>query len=83
MSYFPCDIPFMSDEELKENGINIPKKKIINREKLARMSNQELAEYLCSCTECYSCVGEELCVLGQGHGNGLRKWLEAEAKEEE
>lgn len=25
MSYFPCDIPFMSDEELKENGINIPK----------------------------------------------------------
>lgn len=24
MSYFPCDIPFMSDEELKENGINIP-----------------------------------------------------------
>lgn len=25
MSYFPCDIPFMSDEELKENGIQIPK----------------------------------------------------------
>lgn len=24
MSYFPCDIPFMSDEELEENGIEIP-----------------------------------------------------------
>lgn len=23
MSYFPCDIPFMSKEELKENGITI------------------------------------------------------------
>lgn len=25
MGYFPSDIPFMSEEELKENGINIPK----------------------------------------------------------
>lgn len=25
MSYFPSDIPFMSEEELKENGIKIPK----------------------------------------------------------
>ena len=25
MSYFPCDIPFMSDEELKANGIKIHK----------------------------------------------------------
>ena len=24
MSYFPCDIPFMSDEELEGNGIEIP-----------------------------------------------------------
>lgn len=24
MSYFPCDIPFMSNEELEENGIEIP-----------------------------------------------------------
>lgn len=83
MSYSPCDIPFMSDEELKENGINIPKKKITNREKLARMSNWELAEYICSfCVNCYSCIGEELCGFGQGHGNGLRKWLESEAEED-
>ena len=25
MSYFPCDIPFMSEKERKDNGINIPK----------------------------------------------------------
>lgn len=25
MSYFPTDIPFMSDDELKENGIHISK----------------------------------------------------------
>ena len=25
MSYFPVDIPFMTEEELKENGIKIPK----------------------------------------------------------
>ena len=25
MSYFPTDIPFMSEKELKENGIKIPK----------------------------------------------------------
>lgn len=27
MSYFPTDIPFMSDEELKENGLKKPYKK--------------------------------------------------------
>lgn len=27
MSYFPTDIPFMSDDELKENGIKLSHKK--------------------------------------------------------
>ena len=27
MTYFPSDIPFMSEEERKENGIKIPKSK--------------------------------------------------------
>lgn len=27
MSYFPTDIPYMSDEELKENGLKKPYKK--------------------------------------------------------
>lgn len=82
MSYFPCDIPFMSDEELKENGINIPKKRITNREKLARMSNQELAEYLCVFTDCYKCIGQALCVPNGAKANGVKKWLESEAEED-
>ena len=82
MSYFPCDIPFMSDEELKENGINISKKRITNREKLARMSNQELAEYLCVFTDCYKCIGQALCVSNSDKANGLKKWLESEVEEE-
>lgn len=28
MSYFPTDIPFMSDEEKRENGIKFPYKKL-------------------------------------------------------
>lgn len=30
MSYFPCDIPFMSDEELRENGIKNIEDKPLN-----------------------------------------------------
>ena len=82
MSYFPCDIPFMSDEEIKENGINISKKRITNREKLARMSNQELAEYLCVLTSCNKCIGQSLCVSNSDKANGLKKWLESEVEEE-
>lgn len=84
MSYFPCDIPFMSDDELKENGIHIPKEKITNREKLAKMSTQEIVEYLCvvftgSCSEC---IGHDMCEPNGGKANGLVKWLESEAEED-
>ena len=53
-----------------------------NREKLAQMSNEELAGYICDLTECGSCEGLEMCESGNGHGNGLLKWLESEAEEE-
>lgn len=77
MSYFPCDIPFMSDEELKENGIRIPKKRITNREKLARMSNQELADWLCSQnTNCDTCRKRKMCSWFRQ--DGFLKWLETE-----
>lgn len=82
MSYFPCDIPFMSDEELKENGIHILKEKMTNREKLAKMSNQELAEYICVFSECYNCIGKTLCRFDGHKANGIKKWLESEAEEE-
>ena len=82
MSYFPCDIPFMSDEELKENGINIPNKRITNREKLAKMSNDELAEFICRYSMCFNCIGGKYCVWGAGHGNGVLAWLESESEED-
>lgn len=84
MSYFPCDIPFMSDEELKENGIRIPKNTITKRDKLSKMNNQELAEYLCVVftRDCSECVGITMCVPDGGKANGLRKWLESEAEKD-
>jgi hypothetical protein len=48
------------------------------------MSNEELAEVLCDANEdCEDCLGRDLCESGEGHGNGLQKWLEAEAEEED
>lgn len=84
MSYFPCDIPFMSDKELKENEIRIPKNKIIKRDMLSKMNNQELAEYLCVAfvRDCSECVGITMCEPNGGKANGLRKWLESEAEED-
>lgn len=84
MSYFPCDISFMSDEELKENGIRNPKEKMTNRKKLSRMSNQEIAKILCKTYNlgCSSCPACELCEPNGIPANGLAKWLELEAEEE-
>ena len=42
MSYFPTDIPFMSDEELKENGIRIPKNKTIRNENMDKKTEAVL-----------------------------------------
>ena len=53
-----------------------------NRERLSKMSNEELAEFLCDAHEdCGECLGHSLCEYG-GRCNGLLKWLEAEAEEE-
>ena len=54
-----------------------------NREKLAQMSNEELAGFICDRTECGSCEGLEMCESGNGHGNGMRSWLESEAEEDD
>ena len=84
MSYFPCDIPFMSDEELKENGKKKKKNTITKRDMLSKMDNQELAEYLCVAfvRDCSECIGITMCVPDGGKANGLRKWLNAEAEED-
>lgn len=54
-----------------------------NRERLAKMNDEELAEALCDMTEdCEECIGTNLCKYGDGHGNGLLKWLKDEAEED-
>ena len=51
-----------------------------NREKLAQMSNDELAEFVCcQHTMCVNCIGQTECCTG---GNGVKVWLESEAEEE-
>jgi hypothetical protein len=53
---------------------------MINREKLAQMSNDELAEFICEQhTMCINCIGQTECCTG---GNGVKVWLESEAEED-
>jgi len=51
-----------------------------NREKLAQMSNDELAEFICrQHILCFNCVGRDVCCT---NGNGAKTWLDAEAEDE-
>lgn len=53
-----------------------------NRERLAKMSNEELAQFICdNHTMCVNCIGQDYCAEGE-HGNGVMEFLEAEAEEE-
>ena len=55
-----------------------------NREKLASMTDEELAEYVCNIDRmCSSCPGVRLCTYLGGHANGMIKWLQAEAEDDE
>ena len=49
-----------------------------NRERLAQMTNDELAEFICEHTMCINCIGQTECCTG---GNGVKVWLESEAEE--
>ena len=53
-----------------------------NREKLASMTDEELAGYVCDFEMCSGCPGIDLCVFGDGRANGMIKWLQAEAEDE-
>ena len=51
-----------------------------NREKLAQMTNKELAEFICrQHTMCVNCIGQNECCV---NSNGAKTWLEAEAEED-
>lgn len=55
-----------------------------NREKLASMTDEELAEYVCDLDKMRSgCPGSDLCVFGGGRANGMIKWLKTEAEDNE
>ena len=54
-----------------------------NREKINNMSNQEMAEYICgSYADCGCCPGYDYCDKNGTPANGIVKWLEAKAEEE-
>ena len=55
-----------------------------NREKLASMTDEELAKYVCDLDRmCSGCQGVRLCTYLGGHANGMIKWLQAEAEDDE
>ena len=43
-----------------------------NRERLARMSDEELARFLCKITSCAYCEAEDKCYMGH---TGYVEWL--------
>lgn len=72
MSYFPTDIPFMSDEELIKNGLKKPYKKpeIINGTDLVPVVRCKDCKHLYKDGECplrtwYTHVEEDFCSYGE------------------
>lgn len=54
-----------------------------NREKLSKMSDEELAEWMCdNVVLCFNCVAREICVRNDEHANGLKRWLREESKDD-
>lgn len=59
MSYFPTDIPFMSEKELKENGINIPKNDTLSQSCKTNITSineviKDIKEYILDADKCIS-----------------------------
>ena len=57
--------------------------RMTNSEKLRAMTDEEIAKAVCKMTECKDCVGNDLCIQGDGEANGLIKWLQSEAVEDD
>lgn len=54
------------------------KKVVTNADRIRAMTDEEMAEFLCKRISLCSgehCPGAELCVVGDGKSNGLKKWL--------
>lgn len=55
---------------------------VTNRDRLAQMNNKELAAEMCSKIECSHCFCEDTCFTDKSI-NGIQRWLEEKAEEEE
>lgn len=53
-----------------------------NADRIRAMSDEELAEFLCDSSDCYlgKCIAYDLCHIGNGKSNGLKKWLKQPAE---
>lgn len=53
-----------------------------NGERIRRMTDEELAEFLCKISDCAFdlCPAVEMCGCGDGMANGLVKWLRQPAE---
>ena len=58
-------------------------KPMTNFERIKAMSIEELASFLCACSDCGNsrCYGGDLCKPGDGTCNGLIKYLKREVQE--
>lgn len=56
-----------------------------NSDRLRQMNDTELAEFLCGACDCTTgkCPGEDLCTWGDGHANGILKWLQQPVEEKD
>ena len=68
-------------EQRAKHGLGDP---LTNADRIRAMTDEELAVYLCrKFVDCEAniCPGTELCVAGGGKANGLKKWIQQPAED--
>ena len=56
---------------------------ITNRDRILRMTEKELSEFICFASgRCNSCIALDYCESGGGAANGVLKWLQQEVKDD-
>lgn len=76
-----CSYIEVDGEKVPSNWKQMPLKNI---DRLRRMNDEELAMFICKrCSDCSpkTCPGAELCNGNDGFANGLVKWLNQNAEE--
>lgn len=75
------EMPCADCEITEDGGSNF--EPMNNYHRIKAMSIEELASFLCACSDCGNgrCYGNDLCKPGDGTCNGLVKYLESEASD--